>query len=257
MIPRFDYDGLCWWCSNIAQTQEHKYKKSDLIREFGSGEYSGDRALVRVITGDQRQIRGPKSQEVKFQKNMCAPCNNHRSQNFDLSYDLFAEYLRKKEKFIYQSGKIDLLEVYGQNWKEKSYDLLRYFVKHICCRLAEANVYIAQEIIDFLDGNDELPYILFTFEIREDIYALTLHPTDPVGGLWLGDMNCMKSQSTGLLSKISSHYGYRWFRVNYEYDANYACSIKSVIGQILHLCRGRFYSPDEVLEWHSKDSDNT
>src|SRR2546423_12673051 len=36
-----DYAGTCWWRVGIADSREHKYKKSDLVREFGAGPWQG------------------------------------------------------------------------------------------------------------------------------------------------------------------------------------------------------------------------
>lgn len=38
------------------------------------------------------------------------------------------------------------------------------------------------------------------------------------GGLWVGDFACMMSQSTGEVSDVNSHLGYRWLWLYYSYD---------------------------------------
>jgi len=69
MTKRYDYSNKCWWCGNQADSKEHKYKRSDLIKEFGRGSYSGDKELVRVFDSQLRKIQGPNSNEVKFSNN--------------------------------------------------------------------------------------------------------------------------------------------------------------------------------------------
>jgi len=129
--------------------------------------------------------------------------------------------LKNNESHIWSSKQFKLSTVYGSNWLKERDNLVKYYVKHICCRLASDKVFIKPEIIDFLDGNSNLKYISMKAEIREDIVALIQHSAksgDDVGGLWLGSMDCMISQSTGEVSDITSFIGYRWFRLNYMYD---------------------------------------
>jgi hypothetical protein len=46
--PIFSESGRCWWCGVPADSREHKYKKSDLIRQYGSGPWTGDQRPQRV-----------------------------------------------------------------------------------------------------------------------------------------------------------------------------------------------------------------
>jgi hypothetical protein len=55
---RYDYGGRCWWCGAAADSREHKHKKTDLAREFGSGPYIGASAVVRAFEGKLRQVQG-------------------------------------------------------------------------------------------------------------------------------------------------------------------------------------------------------
>ncbi|MFC5112013.1 hypothetical protein [Kibdelosporangium philippinense] len=43
---RHDYAGQCWWCGSVADTREHRYKRSDLIRDFGKGPGSASQPSV-------------------------------------------------------------------------------------------------------------------------------------------------------------------------------------------------------------------
>jgi hypothetical protein len=250
MIPKYDYQDKCWWCSNQADSKEHKYKRSDLIREFGSGSYSGDRELVRVFENQTRKIQGPNSNEVKFSSNLCRNCNNNRSQPFDLSYDAFTTYLKNNESDIWSSQQFKLSTIYGSNWIVERDNLVKYYVKHICCRLVSDKVFIKPEIIDFLDGNSNLKYISMKAEIREDIVALIQHSAksgEDVGGLWIGNMECMISQSTGELSDVTSFIGYRWFRLNYIYDDNILVQENSFSEDLVILISNYNVDPTTII----------
>jgi len=221
MISTFDYNDNCWWCGNKADSGEHKYKKADLIREFGRGPYKGNDAIVRVLLGKQRNIPGPNSKEVKFENNLCQPCNNARSQPFDREYDTFTEYIRQNEYVICTAKQFKFSEIFGSNWKDNRENLVKYFVKHICCSLAIAKVLIKPPLIDYLNGTSDLEYLSLHLEIREDIVALVKNykaKGKEIGNLWIGKMSCMLSPSTGAISEVTSFLGYRWLRLNYTYD---------------------------------------
>jgi len=50
-----------------CRSREHRYKKTDIKREFGSGPYHGIAEVVRVVHGQRPQtIRGPGSGGLKF-----------------------------------------------------------------------------------------------------------------------------------------------------------------------------------------------
>ena len=149
MVDKYDYKGLCWWCRNEADSGEHKYKKSDLLREFGKGPYEGNEKLVRRISGEMRKIQGPKSVEAKFESNLCQRCNNDMSQPFDIEYDKFVQFIKNNEDDIIDKKQFRFSDIYGQNWQDGRLNLLRYYVKHICCRLVSAKILIRDEIIGF------------------------------------------------------------------------------------------------------------
>lgn len=208
--------GKCWWCGKEADSREHKYKKSDLLREFGRGPYQKNKAIVRVFGGKQYSLQGPDSLEAKFKKSLCSNCNSVRSRPFDAAYDIFVSYIRTNEKIILSTGQFKFSDIFGSQWKSQRNNLIRYFVKHICCRLDEVRIPIEPELILFLNGSQNLKYIGMKFEIREDI-ANMLDQIN-TGAIWIGDLVCMKSESTGEISDVQSFYGYRWLRLNYIYD---------------------------------------
>lgn len=149
--------GTCWWCGSPANSREHKFKRTDIERGFGRGPYRADRTLVKHGF-DQwpSDVTGSKSKVFKFEPVICARCNGERSQSFDAAYDQFMDYLFDNEAAVLRSGEVDLDRVYGDEWESKSLDLARYFVKHICCRLANVAehrvILLDARLIEFLDG---------------------------------------------------------------------------------------------------------
>lgn len=180
--------GTCWWCGAPADSREHKFKRTDIDRAFGGGPYRDGRTLVAQAY-DQRpsDATGSKSKVFKFKPMICKRCNGNRSQSFDLAYDQFMDYLFGNEPLVHSTGDVDLRHIYGQEWELKRLDLARYFVKHICCRLANVAdqrvVRLDRRLIDFLNGG---PYPtclglapLIDMSVAECWRAMHLLETEP------------------------------------------------------------------------------
>jgi len=149
---------LCWWCqARPADSREHKFKRTDLVRVHGRGELRGPRTLV-VRSGERStEHRSTKNAALKFSPSMCAYCNNTCSQPFDRAYDEFIEWVVANEAAVLAERRIDLTAVFGSDQRGKAEDVLRYFVKHICCRLAETvdadgDPLIPSDAVRLLDG---------------------------------------------------------------------------------------------------------
>lgn len=221
VIYSFDYEGECWWCGAVSDSAEHRHKRTDLVREFGRGPYQGQQAPVRVRSGAAPLgFRSPKSEEVKFEKSLCGACNNNRSQPSDRAYDIFASFVRAEESVILKERRFRLSDIYGAAWPTRRDDLLRYYVKHVGCRLAEADIVVLPQLRDFLHGA-ALSCLTFDIEIRSDIATLTKILGRRDGGmpsLWQGDLRAQLNRHTGEIGQVASFVGYRWLRVNWLYD---------------------------------------
>ncbi|RSD11533.1 hypothetical protein [Amycolatopsis eburnea] len=160
---------------------------------------------------------------MKFEKNLCANCNNARSQPFDLAYDEFMTYIREHEDRIVADQSFELSHIFGANWTSRRKLLERYIVKYICCRLAEDRVKIPTSVIEYLDDPNQPypPHLSIWLEIRLDIYDLMKQSNEDGfsgGSLWKGDMLVNISQSRRTIEEAWSFYGYRWLRINYRLD---------------------------------------
>jgi hypothetical protein len=75
----------CWICGGLANSREHKFKKSDLIRS--STTWAPDDQPYLVAGGMQRRIPSPNSKIATFGKVLCSDCNSTRTQPFDRAYE--------------------------------------------------------------------------------------------------------------------------------------------------------------------------
>jgi hypothetical protein len=253
---KFDYRGACWWCGAVADSREHKYKKSDVIRQFGKGPWPGKAALLRVQEGNPiyQRITGPDSVGLKFDKSLCQRCNNMRSQPFDYAYDKLSEHISTTVRRIADGQRFKLSDVYGKHWREDRDDAVRYFVKHISCRLADDRVQVPSTFIRFLDGTSTAPQGLsLDLSLRLDIVAMEHHLADvhsiPGGSLWMGGSQCRYSQSQRQILELWSHIGFGTLRASYHINfqgTRYRSNLKRNSVKI-----GAEYNidPQTVTEW--------
>jgi hypothetical protein len=127
-----------------------------------------ERELVHHAAERTNYVRSTKSKPLKFEASMCDRCNNQRSQPHDNAYDRFISWVLENEQQVWSDRCIDLPAALGTNWEDEALNLLRFWVKHICCRVHEANPtdfskLIPPDTIPFLDGG-ALPRS-FSFEL--------------------------------------------------------------------------------------------
>ncbi len=249
-MKEYDYKGLCWWCGKVADSREHKYKKSDLVREFGPGQYKTRGGMLRITNEKDHKIQGPNSKQLKFEMNLCGRCNSAKSQKFDIAYDRFIDFIKAHENSIINSRKFKMSEIFGVNWKEEVEKVKKYYVKHICCRLAEANVYIHPKIINYLDGRNRLKYINMKMEFMEEFLAIKRilegHGENRYG-IAMGQMSCILNKHNDIIKMVYSCYQYRWLRLTYFYDRRFLKSSDNFSNNSVYLPNRQGFDAYKIL----------
>lgn len=150
----------CWWCGEKATTREHKFKHSDLRRvatKDGARDLSNLFKRSDYHAGPLRTLK--RGDEVQWGMNLCAPCNNVKSQPFDRAYDEFLKYMFMHGDDLCERETLDWADVYGSDWQPKTANLARYFVKQFSCMMATQRLDVTQHAIDFLNGDPRCPSI--------------------------------------------------------------------------------------------------
>jgi hypothetical protein len=209
---------LCWWCGAPADSREHKFKASELRLNNGAAGWSGSSAVVHSQDDELREIQGPNSDRVKFSPSMCQNCNNARSQPFDLAYDNFIQYMSKYESTVAVDRRFRFSDIYGAAWPTERVNLIKYWVKHICCRSIESSLLIPAALIDYMDSADggAPPHLRLDLIVQADLLRLRLHDNMPYGSFF-GD--AMGYTRDGELVGIESHVMWGWLSVPYTLDA--------------------------------------
>ena len=163
----------CWWCGQIGNSGEHKFKKTDVNAEFGLT-FQNKENRPQLITNDKTfSLQSSSSDFIKFEKILCATCNNNKSQKFDIAYTKFVDFILSNYDYYFTKKYIDLKDIFHADWAENKLYVYSYFVKHFCCRLARNNFNISPQIICFLNGEIEyLEYINVGFQQKADMKLL-------------------------------------------------------------------------------------
>ena len=212
MIKRQSHnEESCWWCNGLADSQEHRHKKSDVKNIFGSG-FESEPVIIK--DHHQKSVQGPNSKLLKFPKVLCQDCNNSRSQPFDRAYDLFISYVLNNYHNILSKGLLDfndIVQVDVENFKQ---NVFRYYTKAFCCRLAANNISIEPKLIDFLNGIEPLNFLYFKFEVRPDIYSFLTRPDSDAneGNIYLSPLRYFQSEENNKIDLVYQFYNLQWLR---------------------------------------------
>lgn len=144
----------CWMCDNAATTGEHVNKKTDVIKMFGSGTFKN---VVKhdYDNGTKKKIQGSDSQLLKYSKNLCATCNNQRTQPYDFAYTQFAAYVHNNFDELKKSLFINTNNIFGKRaTKKQRCNLFLYFVKAFGCQLHDRGLPVPQVLREAMFGKN-------------------------------------------------------------------------------------------------------
>jgi len=220
----------CWICKRIADSAEHRIKRSDLVNLHGSGPYKGENALVLIREGKQIPIQGPNSKMVKYKKNLCAKCNNDFSQPFDKAYESFIAYFIQYESILLKRRFIDFTDVYGDEFQVGQRNLYKYFVKSFGCRLANDGYPIPEDLPALLPKNRFRTRLRITFSVHENLLLppegikilgngplITFLPLQETYPTWIDKWRATHYGRTGPLQYRCSE-NFKWLYVWYWYN---------------------------------------
>jgi hypothetical protein len=146
----------CWICGGLANSREHKFKKSDLIRS--STAWAPDDQPYLIAGGRQRRIPSPNSKIATFGKVLCTDCNSTRTQPFDRAYEAFSRWVNQTNRDIMLHSHLDFSAIYGTDFAASVLNLKKYFIKHLGCRLASDRYSIPEGLAPSLWTDNVQPF---------------------------------------------------------------------------------------------------
>lgn len=209
----------CWWCGSTADSREHKFKASELRASHGP-EWRGEAAVVHgSFGGQQQEVRGPKADELKWPPSMCKDCNNRRSQPFDRAYDQFLRFLELNETAVLARGGLSFRDVFGKEWRAGRSNLVKYWVKHVCCRAVEVGLPVPPATCAYLDSPSSSgapPHIRMRLMINEAV--IDIAGTDSLHvGSYFTDALGWSDPGSGELIGFDAAVGWGWLALAYEF----------------------------------------
>ncbi|MET4136710.1 hypothetical protein [Pseudarthrobacter sp. PvP090] len=218
----------CWWCGDVATTEEHRIKASTLRRvaRLGDGTVAPGNVFKKSSDYEATLRSLNKGTQVRWRKNLCGNCNNAKSQPFDRAYDDFELFLVEHIDVMSTWERIDWQTVYSSGWREKSRNLARYFGKQLGCMLATHQLQVPAELIEFLNGADRCPSTGFRLYInpRAVDFHRQMRSDGSADGLsgFVGLLDSTAYQTEGVFSGIDYgyHIGYLWFLAQWRAGAD-------------------------------------
>src|SRR5262249_34841396 len=106
------------------------------------------------------------------------PCNNARTQPFDIAYERFSAWILSNTDTLHERANLDFTEIFGTAYAEDAVNLLCYFGKSLGCQIANAGFEPPAALRRMLTTTgvvDTRPFRL-TFGINQTLYRI-----DPSG----------------------------------------------------------------------------
>jgi len=238
----------CWICGNIADSGEHRIKRSDLIKIHGKGPYKNENSLVMVKSGKEIPVQGPNSKFLKYKKSICKKCNDTGTQRFDNAYSKFVDHLDSNEKNILKTRIIELGKIYGEDSERGQRNLYKYLIKSFGCRVVEAGRHVPQHLVKLLSRKTFQTDLFITFAINEDKARYLPDDMKMVGNgdlLWSEEID-----SEGNFSATYHEY-YSYLHIYYWYNCHWDFGLGSRwLADSLYLYLGSFspLSPEQREE---------
>jgi hypothetical protein len=208
----------CWICGSAATSAEHRFKKSDVVRAYGRGPYTGDDDPLHFRNSEPKPIvlQGPNACSLKYSPSLCHRCNTTVTQPFDRAYDLLMEWLTTHGTQVLQRRFINFAEIYGDQFEGPQRNLFKYFAKSFGCRLVESGYRVPSDIIDLFDLSYFKTGLCLTFAVNENILELSSNIKD--GFIGKGDLTIILNRYDD--SDIRGYFWSEhvsWFTVFYWY----------------------------------------
>jgi len=221
-MPIKNKTNICWICGSTANTGEHQIKRTDVTQMFGKRSFQGIVKTDFDNNGRKRVIQGANSDSLKYRNNLCAKCNNERTQLYDHAYERFANYIRDDFSKLKKTLCLSTNLVFGKNRaKKQQQDLFRYFIKAFGCQLNDNRIKVPQELKDMLMGQNFGNRNRFRVSICvNDIFQPYLHnfPLEGDQDLQGNPLNFFWAQHNGWFTvvyaynrQISKEFGEEWF----------------------------------------------
>lgn len=235
----------CWICGAPADSAEHRFKKSDLVRAHGRGPYKESTALSHIRAGKEVLVQGPNSKLLKYPPNLCQYCNSTITQPFDKAYERFVDWILENEADVLHRRFVNFQEIYGNCWADAQLNLYKYFAKSFGCRLVDSGSSVPDDIVGLFGLNNFQTHLRLSMAVNEDV--LLMPKKDRNGFVSKGDLFYVTPRSEPtLIESYIWNEAVSWLTVCYWYNYVPNGSFGSTwVADAQFIYFGSFYPLDE------------
>lgn len=215
----------CWICGELANTGEHKIKKS-LLNDVFEDDFN-NKNLQHYKNDKCSIIQGASSKKIQYLNNLCIKCNNQKTQASDFAFDKFFEYIKNNHTTIFRTKMIDFNEIYGSEYNLEGINLFKYFVKIFGCDLSDNNLKVPIDLVNLLHDKAAKVNLAITFSLKDD-YSILENPIATnygIGSLNTSLENKKTKNETNPFYTFSINLGY--ITINYFYNISYDVGLGS------------------------------
>lgn len=134
----------CWICGDVADSREHRIKKTDLKESFG--DFSQSKPIFISTDGKLNKPAGSlKSDRLKFGKNICRLCNGTLTQPYDLAWGSLSNALANVIKSNPAVKTLKASKVFSLNARIEMLRVHLFFLKWLGCCISEEGYSFDQE----------------------------------------------------------------------------------------------------------------
>lgn len=204
----------CWMCGAPADSREHKFKKSDLVRRYGAQPFKNVGGVFHSTPlREIKNVPGPSAKTLTYEPVICSHCNNVVSQPLDKAYQKFEQWLFENVDVVFQRRFILLNDVFDSDIENGGIYLYKYFSKIFGCRLADSGEQVPKDIIELLPRDYFETRLRLTFAVNKSLLAMSYNEEY----LGLGDLVRIDSKH-GRMERYIWHIQIGWLRVSFFYD---------------------------------------
>ena len=127
----------CWICGDVADTGEHKAKRTDLKSVFGSVTQAAP-LFFNDAANKNRRIGSFNADAVKWARMLCQPCNSTRTQPHDEAWTIMSAGLRSWTPRLRSGAIVRANRLFPQGAARAMLNVHLYFAKLFGCLVVEA-----------------------------------------------------------------------------------------------------------------------
>ena len=129
----------CWICGGEGTTREHKIKQTDL-RSRSRNPTQENPLRFHDAKKKNLPIRSTNADILTFKRNICAYCNNTRTQPHDRAWETMSGWFRAHRSITVPGMTVRANQIFPYDTRRHMLSVHLYFVKELGCQIKESGI---------------------------------------------------------------------------------------------------------------------